>query len=159
MPQALRVFLVEDEVLLMMQLELYLTTAGHVIADTATSSDDAIARARQVEADVALIDLHLADGPTGTKVAQFIATQTRMLAVFVTANPKRLPEDFSGAIGVIAKPYTQHGLAAALSYLSDGLRTSAPTSELPRSLALAPAYAEQWLSYWPKGAAPSRLGT
>ncbi|MFC5556013.1 response regulator, partial [Methylobacterium iners] len=143
--QPLRVFVVEDEVLLMMQVELYLNTAGHVVADTAVSSCEAIARAGKVVADVALIDLHLADGPTGTEVARFIATQTAMTAVFVTANPKRLPLDFSGAVGVIAKPYTQQGLTAALDFVMDAVTTDAPSMDLPRSLTLAPAYAEQWL--------------
>lgn len=69
----LRIFVVEDEVLLTMQLELYLRTAGHVVADTAASSGEAIARAAKVEADVALIDIHLADGPTGPEVGRFIA--------------------------------------------------------------------------------------
>lgn len=144
MQHPLRVFVVEDEFLLMTQLELYLKAAGHVVAGVATSSEEALARAVEIDADVALIDIHLADGPTGTEVGRFIATHTSMVAVFVTANPKKIPEDFLGAVGVIAKPYTQGGLAAALNYLVAAVTGPPPTLGLPRSLVLAPSYASRW---------------
>ena len=38
----------------------------------------------------------------------------------MTANAKRIPEDFAGACGVIAKPYTERGVREALAYVTAG---------------------------------------
>ena len=62
----------------------------------------------------------------------------------MTANPKRIPEHFSGALGVIAKPYTQHGLASALTYLADAVLAPPPGSAAPDSLTLAPDFSRRW---------------
>lgn len=144
MQEPLRCFVVEDEALLMMQLEEFLEEAGHVVVATAMSSREAFDAAPVANADLALVDIHLADGPTGIEVGRFISERTETSVVFMTANPNRIPEDFSGAVGVIAKPYTQEGLFSALEYLVDAVRDPPPRSLLPRSLVLAPAYAQLW---------------
>ena len=142
--EPLRVFIVEDEILLMMQLEAFLQDAGHIVVGTAISSREAKKVAAEINADIALIDIHLADGPTGTEVGQFITDHTTMAAVFLTSNPKRIPENFAGAIGVIAKPYTEQGLFTALNYLIGAVRSPPPLVDLPRSLVLSPAYSQIW---------------
>lgn len=144
MPEPLRILVVEDEVLLLMQLEMLLEEEGHVVAGTALSSREAIGIATGLEADLALVDIHLADGPTGVEVGRFIAERTGMAVVFMTANPKRIPEDFSGAFGVIAKPYTQVGFRSALDYIDKSIRKPPPPPPLPRSLVLAPSHAQRW---------------
>lgn len=142
--EPLRLFLVEDEVLLLLQLETFLKEEGHVVVGTALSSGEAIEVARTIQADIALVDVHLADGPTGVEVGRFIVRQTGTAVVFMTANPTRISSDFSGAIGVIAKPYTQEGLRSALAYLEGAIRRPPPITELPRNLLLAPSYAHRW---------------
>ncbi|WP_204316321.1 hypothetical protein, partial [Serratia marcescens] len=69
------------------------------------------------QADIAFVDVHLADGPTGVNVAEHIRQSGRPMVVFMTANPKRIPDNFAGAIAVISKPYTMNGLMSALHYL------------------------------------------
>ncbi len=126
------------------QLEIYLEEAGYIVAGTALSSREAIELAEGVEADIALVDVHLLDGPTGIDVGRHIAEQTNIAVVFMTANPKRIPDDFSGAVGVIAKPYTQEGFLLALRYLVVAIDTPPPSMSVPRSLVLAPAFAREW---------------
>ena len=144
MQQPMRVLIIEDEMLLTIQLETYIEDAGHIVVGTALSSREAIALAGAVEADIALVDVHLLDGPTGVDVGRYIAQQTNVPVVFMTANPKRIPDDFSGAIGVIAKPYTQEGVSSALQYLVAAVLNPPPRETVPRSLALAPAFAQKW---------------
>jgi len=62
----------------------------------------------------------------------------------MTANPRSLPENYAGAIGVIAKPYTMNGLMAALTYLREGVREPPPASSLPVGFVLSPHFATQW---------------
>lgn len=142
MSEGLRVILVEDEMLLVLQLEMALEEASHRVVGTAAASGEALALAEAVEADLAFVDVHLADGPTGLEVGRRLAE--RMAVVFLTANPKRLPDDFSGAVGVIAKPYTQFGFEDALTYLARALTQPPPAMARPHSLVLAPAFQKRW---------------
>jgi len=144
MNDPLTVLIVEDEALLAMELELLVEEAGHSVVGSATSSADARRLVDEVEADIAFVDVHLADGPTGIDVAEYIARHKRSMVVFLTANPRRLPENLAGAVGVIAKPYTLNGLQAALQYLQEGVRRPPPVSELPVGFTLSPRFAADW---------------
>lgn len=142
--EPLKVLIVEDEALLAMELEALVEDAGHSVVGWATSSKEARALVDGVAADIAFVDIHLTDGPTGVSVAQYIAEQKSSMVVFMTANPKRIPENFAGAVGVIAKPYTMHGLMAALRYLHEGVREPPPVSTLPIGFTLSPEYRQSW---------------
>lgn len=143
-PGALRVLIVEDEPLLVMQLESFLEGEGHTVVGCAVSLAEATQIGAEVEADLALVDVQLTDGPTGVEVGQYLAQALGMTVVFMTANPKRIPEDFVGAIGVIAKPYTIHGLSSALHFLVGAMNRPPPLMPEPLSLQLAPAFLKRW---------------
>ena len=140
---ALRVLIVEDEALSAMLLQSYLEDAGHEVVGWATTADEALAMFNELKPDFAFVDLHLADGMTGVKVAEAFARSQRAV-VFITANARMLPEDFAGAIGVIAKPYSMHGIQRALEYLEQGVHNPPPRCARPSSLLLAPSYKHQW---------------
>lgn len=140
----LRVLIVEDEALLAMELESLVQDSGHEVVGWATSSSQAREMIDSVDADIAFVDVQLTDGPTGIDVASYAAERKRSMVVFMTANPKRIPENFAGAIGVIAKPYTMNGLLAALRYIQEGVRRPPPVSSRPVGFTLAPDYLAQW---------------
>jgi DNA-binding response OmpR family regulator len=142
--EPLKVLIVEDEALLAMELESLVEEAGHSVAGWATSSTEARQMVDTIDADIAFVDVHLTDGPTGVEVAEYIAKTRRSMVVFMTANPKRIPENFAGAIGVIAKPYTMNGLLSALRYLQEGVRRPPPVSALPVGFTLSPRYTQEW---------------
>ena len=139
-----RVFVVEDEALLLMQLEGFLEESGHVVVGSAMSSSEALRIGGQTGADLALVDVHLTDGPTGVEVGRYLVQALGMAVVFMTANPRRIPADFVGAIGVISKPYTTHGLSSALRFLIGAVHRPPPSMPEPASLQLAPAFKERW---------------
>ena len=141
----LRIMIVEDEALLLMELEMFLESEGHQVVGTATSYREAADVSKEVNADIALVDIHLTDGPVGVELGRYITQNTGTAVVFMTANVKRIPEDFSGAIGVVAKPYTNAGLRAALHYLVAAVRNPPPRAVPPLSLSLAPHLEEQWV--------------
>lgn len=144
MNEPLNVLIVEDEALLAMELEGLVEEAGHKVVGWATSSDEACTIVDQADADLAFVDIHLNDGPTGVRVADYIRERHGSMVVFMTANPKRIPEHFAGAIGVMAKPYTMNGLLTALRYLYEGVRRPPPTTTLPAGFTLSPTYSRQW---------------
>jgi len=144
MIEPLKVLIVEDEALLAMELESLVEEAGHSVVGWATSSAEAKTMVNAIEADIAFVDIHLSDGPSGVDVAEYIGEKKSSMVVFMTANPKRIPDHFAGAIGVIAKPYTMNGLTSALRYLQEGVRRPPPVSTRPAGFTLSPAFAAVW---------------
>nr|WP_230531475.1 response regulator [Microvirga roseola] len=100
-----------------MELESLLQDAGHDVVGVAASSEEALDLGRELAPDLAFVDIHLADGPTGVDVARRLTAERDVTVLFMTANTKRIPEDFAGARGVIAKPYTERGVREALAYV------------------------------------------
>ena len=142
--RTLEVLIVEDEMLLAIELEHLVREVGCHSLGCAMSSDEAVDLAEKLHPDLALVDVHLSDGPTGVDVARKISRDCGGVALFMTANVKRLPDDFAGACGVIGKPYSEHGVKTALGYLSHCLTEGHAPGPVPVGLTLAPAYAELW---------------
>jgi CheY-like chemotaxis protein len=142
--QPLGVLIVEDEALLAAELGFLLTEAGCRTLGHAMRSDEAMAMAHALGPDLALVDVHLDDGPTGVEVARRIHDDCGAVALFMTANVKRLPDDFAGACGVIGKPYSGPGVRAALTFLAACIRQGVAPGPAPVGLTLSPAYARLW---------------
>lgn len=140
----LNVLIVEDEVLLAAELGYLVEEVGYRDIGHAMTSEEAALLARTWRPDLALVDVHLSDGPTGVEVARLIAEDCGGIALFMTANVKRLPEDFAGACGVIGKPYSDYAVKTALTYLGYCLRHGAAPGLPPVGLSIAPAFAERW---------------
>ena len=139
----LRVLIVEDEALPAMLLQGYLEDAGHAVVGWATCAAEAKELVTQTRPDLVFIDLQLADGPTGVQIAEECRKHSHSV-VFVTANDRMLPDDYAGALGVISKPYSTHGIQRALEYIAQGLRNPPPRCVAPSSLKMAPAFAARW---------------
>src|SRR3954453_4398267 len=97
----INVLIVEDEALLAAELGYLVEEIGCHDVGHAMSAPEALSMAARLNPDLALVDVHLRDGPTGVEVARSIARDCRGVALFMTANVKRLPSDFAGACGVI----------------------------------------------------------
>lgn len=136
--RALRVLVVEDEVVIALELQCLLEDLGHVTVGVAGCAEQAIAMARETAPDVALVDIHLMDGPTGVDVARRLCAETHVDVLFMTANAKRIPADFAGALGVIAKPYSERAVASALAYVAQCRADGARPGGVPDGFSLAP---------------------
>ena len=141
----LSVLVVEDQALLALELQCLIEDAGHSVAGCACRFAEAaaIVNASPEPPDLAFVDVHLADGVTGTMIAAHLQA-LGVAVVYMTANVKRLPPDFAGAVGVMAKPYTSTSVLAALDFLHLGVRDPPPPHALPPGLRLSPHYAESW---------------
>lgn len=134
----LRILVVEDEALIALELEYLLEDLGHVTVGVASSSAEAIALGEETRPDVALVDIHLLDGPTGVEVARRLSACEATTVVFMTANSKRIPPDFAGAVGVIAKPYSERVVITALAYVAAYRDGRVPSSDGAEGFFLAP---------------------
>ena len=128
--RAPRILIIEDEILIALELESLLQDEGYDAVGIAGSRAEATSLAQDLAAqeiapDLALVDIHLADGPTGIDVARGLVDDG-VKVLFMSANTKRLPEDMVGACGAIAKPYTERIVRSAIRYVLDGGAGEAP---------------------------------
>ena len=127
-----RVFVVEDESLVMMLLEDSLVDAGCEIAGMASRIDDALEKAAALSYDVAVLDVNL-NGRQTFEVARCIA-ERGIPYVFATGyGPASLLADFRH-VPILQKPFQQQDLETALrqALATRGERNeTAPSGELP----------------------------
>jgi len=107
----MRVLIVEDEFLLAMDAQAMVEALGHEVVGPAGSYQAALEAVDSAE--LALVDVRLADGYTGPDVAAWIAQNCDVTVVFVTGNPEAVYAS-THAAGVLTKPYTKEQIAEAL---------------------------------------------
>lgn len=144
MSPPLSVLIVEDEALLAVELGFLVREAGCVDVGHALNSTDAVRLADELKPDIVLVDVHLADGPTGVEAARKIADDQEATILFMTANVKRLPDDLAGACGVIGKPYSDRSVRRALTFLARCLQDGSAPGPAPPGLILSDAFIGRW---------------
>jgi CheY-like chemotaxis protein len=145
MSDQMDVLIVEDELLLAMDIEAMVEDSGHTVLAEATSLDDVKALSKDLNPQLALVDVHLAHGSSGFDVCRIIQQRwPDALIVFVTANVSKIPSDFLGAHGVIAKPFSHAGVISTLKYLAEGVFDPPPHSVRPASFQASPHLENRW---------------
>ena len=141
----LAVLIVEDEALLAMDIEYMIEDVGHRVIAEAASLFDVEALSPHLCPDLAFVDIQLAQDTNGIEVSRLIRQRwPNTFIIFVTANPKKIPDDFAGAHGVIPKPFSKSGLVSAMRYIEEGVCDPPPTSPQPSSFLASPAFAQSW---------------
>ena len=140
----LKVLIVEDEVLLAVELEYLVSAIGAETVGHAMTSPEAVELAEKTHPDLALVDVHLADGPTGVDAAREMTRHCGAIVLFITANLKRLPNDFAGACGVMSKPYSEHGVREAIRFIDECMHGGRAVRAPPAGLTLSPEFARRW---------------
>lgn len=145
MTDAMQVLIVEDEMLLAMDIEAMVEDSGHIVLAEAACLKDVEALPNDITPQLAFVDLHLADDSTGLEVSRLIQERwPETLIVFITANVARIPADFAGAHGVIAKPFSHAGVMNAISYLADAVFDPPPVTAQPASFTASPRLQRRW---------------
>ena len=114
----MRVLVVEDEALISMMLEDFLTEIGCEVVATAARLPDAVEKAQTVSMDVAVLDVNLA-GQVSYPVAE-ILRQRAIPFLFATGyGTASLPENLRGT-QVLSKPFMLEQLSRALDVAVSG---------------------------------------
>lgn len=141
----LNVLIVEDEALLAMDMEAMVEDCGHRVIAGAASLYDVQAFDDALAFDLAFVDIQLSRGTSGLDVCRLIRSRwSSAFVVFVTANPKKVPDDYCGAHGIIPKPFSRNGLMAAMRYIGEGVCDPPPISPQPASFIASPTFAASW---------------
>jgi DNA-binding response OmpR family regulator len=109
-----KILIVEDEFLVALELEDILSEAGHEVIGIAP--DRATVMTIADAPQVALVDLNLRDGPSGTAIAMDLAQAYGTTIIYVTANPGQIAQPAPTAIGVVQKPFSQSAVLAAVAF-------------------------------------------
>lgn len=108
----LQALIVEDELLVLMDLEDRLSTMGYLVVGKATTLDRGRMLARELDIDVALLDVNLS-GANSAAIADELCSRG-VPFVFVTGYTKSgIPERFRNCVS-ITKPYETASLHQAL---------------------------------------------
>jgi CheY-like chemotaxis protein len=105
---ALRILVVEDELLIRMLLEDMLTELGHTVTAEAVRIDDALTAARTAEFDLAILDVNL-NGQTTGPVADVLAERGTPFMFSTGYGTHGLPEAHRGR-PTLKKPFQMDGL-------------------------------------------------
>eukprot|EP01037_Dinobryon_pediforme_P012279 gene12279-12365_t len=112
----LRIFLAEDEPMILMLLEDVIETLGCVVAGTAKSVVAALAFASHEQFDLAILDGKLEDGTIDTVARTLVARQIPfILASGLAANQF---SDSLGAAVLLQKPYLMQDLSRAIEQVA-----------------------------------------
>lgn len=114
----LRVLIVEDELLLAMDLEDIVTSAGYEVIGTAADMHQALTIAAASRPDIALMDVNLARGTNGVETAMKLRERFDVPSLFISGNldPKtRAIAAGCKPVGFVPKPFSEsdvlHGIA------------------------------------------------
>ena len=111
-----RILIIEDEALVAMELRFVLEDLGHEVVSTVADAAAARRVVRETEVDLALVDIHLSDGPTGVALGRELGQELGVSVLFMTANPGMVREGVAGTIGVLSKPTDERAVQTAVDY-------------------------------------------
>lgn len=109
-----RVLIVEDDLSQALDTEDAVSSAGFAVIGVVKTMEAAAVLA--TDCDIALVDIGLGEGQSGTGIGKMLANQFGVSVVFLTATPQTVDKGFKGAFGVIAKPASAEDLTAVLDY-------------------------------------------
>jgi two-component system, response regulator PdtaR len=110
----MNVLIVEDEMLIALDLQAIVEGYGFTPIGPARTKNEALAYADQAE--IALVDVNLADGRTGPDVAHILSDEFGVPTIFVTGNPEQVVDARTGAIGLVTKPHSAITVTEAIEY-------------------------------------------
>lgn len=112
----IRVFLVEDDPLVGMMLEGYLDVLGHEIVATATTVAEALTLVAKRDFDLAILDVHLADGKTSEPVAAALSNAGRAF-IATSGDATIMATEFDGR-PILRKPFRIAELERAIAAIT-----------------------------------------
>jgi two-component system, response regulator PdtaR len=130
-----RILIIEDEALVAMELSFVLEDLGYDVVGTAADASSARNIARETDVDLALVDIHLSDGPTGVELGRELGQDLGVSVLFMTANPGMVRNGVAGTIGVLSKPTDERAVQKAVDYALRK-RTGQPIEYAPPELQL-----------------------
>ena len=128
----LNILLVEDEPLLAETTRQWIELNPlYRVTDVARDLGSALEAAEHRRPHIAIVDLQLADGRSGLKIAEKLS-ELGVQCLFTTGDPPTEPVS-AHAVGCLVKPYTYDDLVRAIRTAEDAVRGREPVRPKPPS--------------------------
>ncbi len=111
-----RILIIEDEAIVAMELRFVLEDLGYQVVGTAAEARTAREIVGEEDVDLALVDIHLSDGPTGVELGRELGQEKGVTVLFMTANPGMVRDGVVGTLGVLTKPTDERAVETAVEY-------------------------------------------
>ncbi len=136
-----KILITEDELIVRMHLQRIVKELGYEVVGTAASMDEALSAAEADPPDVALMDIHLAEGTDGVETARQLRKRHDCEIIFITAYADAQTVDRTAdveASGYLVKPFSNASVRATLqtAWTSRGHRQRAREREASLTSAL-----------------------
>jgi two-component system, response regulator PdtaR len=127
-----RILIIEDEALVALELRFVLEDLGHDVVGIAADSRSAEDIIKTTDVDLALVDIHLSDGPTGIELGRQLGQDHRVAVLFMTANPGMVRNGVEGTIGVLSKPTDEIAVRTSVDYALSKIAGNPPPLAPPQ---------------------------
>jgi DNA-directed RNA polymerase specialized sigma24 family protein len=110
-----KIMIIEDEAIIALHLKSLMMSMGNDVAAIVRTESEAIAAAEQVEPELILADVNLADGSSGIDAVSHILKTLTVPVIFITAFPEKLlTGDGHEPAFVISKPFNPDNVVATV---------------------------------------------
>lgn len=116
-----------------MELRFVLEDLGYAVVGAAPDARSARALATSGGVALALVDIHLSDGPTGIELGRELGEAFGVTVIYMTANPGMVSHGSPGTMGVLTKPTDERAVREAIEYALK-LRRGEPAPAVPEGL-------------------------
>jgi DNA-binding response OmpR family regulator len=136
--EPLKIYIVEDEILIAMDMEATLESAGYSVLGIADSLEAVKKSSVVFDADVVLLDYNLSTDFTGMDVCKYLREQkSDQVIIFVSANSRLITLTDVDGDGVVDKPVSNRILMQILRYVEEGIKRPPPVSIAPAAIQFA----------------------
>lgn len=131
----MKVLILEDEVLLAVMLADEVRKATHTVLGPAYNIEAALRLAEESPPDLALVNLMLSDGESGTEAAAILRSRWNTPTVYVSGGNHLPSEHRSGAIGFLDMPHGRGIMRDALLVIEQ-IIAGEPVASVPAELTI-----------------------
>lgn len=129
-----KLLIAEDEKIIALGMQIFLSEAGHQICGIAATAGEAVRLAHIHRPDLALLDVRLAEGSDGTDAARELRLSLGIPSILVTGHLDSAQAQQVGAIGLLKKPYDPGRLLEMITASLQWLRTGDVQGVVPSGL-------------------------
>jgi DNA-binding response OmpR family regulator len=127
----MKVLIAEDDVLIASLLESALTRGGYEVCGIARTVAHAVSIAEQENPDLAVIDLHLAEGGVGTEIAHRLHRRNTLGILYASGNAGDVKLTAVDGHASISKPYRPSDIVLALRIVEEMIQLGTASQPFP----------------------------
>ena len=135
----LKVLIAEDNLMIADAAEEALLEGGYEVCGIARTVNEAVALGRLHKPDLAVIDIRLADGGSGTEIPTRLSDLGRFGVLYATGNSAKIMLSAADGDAYLIKPYSAAALVNALEIVADLVARGTTLRSFPPGFQVLPS--------------------